>query len=153
MKHGIPNLASILRSGTGAAQEAGAGAIASISEPAENQAKLLKALVIPPLAGLLRNGGTTAQTQAAYALGNLASHPEGRAQLLRCHGVRSLLALLGSGKAQEYAARALAKLAHDHLEAQVEICKQGGVAQLLSCLSGINTEVQIEVSVRVRIMI
>ena len=150
MKHGIPNLAAILRSGTGSAQEAAAGAIASISEPEENQAKLLKALVVPPLAMLLRAGGTTAQTQAAYALGNLASYPEGQTQLLRCSGVRSLLALLGSGKAQEYAARALARLAHDNLVAQNEICKAGGIALLLSGLSAINTEVQIEVRSRAR---
>lgn len=150
MKHGIPNLAAVLRSGTGSAQEAAAGAIASISEPTENQTKLLKALVIPPLTSLLRSGSSNAQSSAAYAVGNLAAHPEGQAQLFKSGGVKCLLALLRSGKAQEYAARAIAKLCHDHLAVQQDVCKQGGIALLLALLSGINTEVQIQVRARDR---
>lgn len=64
-------------------------------------------------------------------------------QVHRAGGVRYLLALLGVGKAQEYACRALAHLAHNNATIQQEICRSGGIAMLLAPLSGLNTEGQI----------
>ena len=44
--------------------------------------------------------------------------------------------LLNSGKTQEYAARAIAKLTSQHAASQMEVCKLGGIAMLLALLSG-----------------
>ena len=56
----------------------------------------------------------------------------------------SLLSLLGSGKAQEHAARAIAKVAHRNGTVQAEVCKSGGIATLLAMLSDRNVEAQIQ---------
>ena len=51
-------------------------------------------------------------------------------------------AQLGSGKAQEYAARAVARLAHQGASVQAEVCKGGGIALLLALLSSISFDAQ-----------
>ena len=133
-----------LLAGIGAAQEQAAAAIAHVSSPEANQRPLIKAGVVLPLVWLLRGGTSTSQVCASRAIGNLACNRDGQEQIHRAGGVRSLLALLGSGKAQELAARALARLACDNLPIQLEICKAGGVASLIALLSDINTEVQLQ---------
>ena len=55
----------------------------------------------------------SAKVAASEAIGNLASSAEGQVQVFKAGGVKCLLALLGVGKAQEFAARALAKMARD----------------------------------------
>ena len=68
---------------------------------------------------------------ASHALGNLATLADGQNHIYQAGGIEHLLALLGVGKAQEYAARALARAAHENLAVQQQVFKLGGVAGLL----------------------
>lgn len=145
-KGGIPALVTVLRSGGNSAQEQAAAALASISRAEANQPPIIKAGAVAPLVGLLRVAQGSAQVYACQALGNLACYPAGQAQIAKANGVRSLLMLLGMGKAQEHAARALGKLAHEALEIQRDICRSGGITLLLALLSGINSDAQIQAS-------
>lgn len=83
-----------------------------------------------------------AQVHASEAVGNLARQPEGQQGVQRANGIMKLLALLGTGKAQEFAARALGLLAHENEPIQKEVCMLGGIAQLLALLSGLHTDAQ-----------
>jgi hypothetical protein len=135
----VAPLSAILRTGTGAAQEQAAAAVASLSSAADNIEPLLEAGAVPALVHILKGGNRSAtQLHAATALGNLAATVDGQMQVLRASGIQHLLALLSSPPTKEPAARALARMARDCLEAQKEINRNGGLAALLACIGFIN---------------
>ena len=73
-------LAAILRTGTGAAQEQAAAAVASLSSAEENQEPLMKAGAVPALVHLLKPGNrAAAQLHAAQVCAPLNGHPKWRA--------------------------------------------------------------------------
>lgn len=147
---GITPICKVLRQSTGGAQEAAAAAIASISAAPQNVKAVIEAGAISPLASLLKPGNrSAAQVYASHALGNLASLPEGQRQAHGVGAVKHLLALLGSGQAQQFAARALARMAHDLLPVQQEVFKSGGIAMLLALLSGINDEARVQSAIAI----
>ena len=141
---GVKSLVTLLKSGGSGAQEQAAAAIAAISAAAENKEPLVKAGATLPLVSLLgaRHSSAAAQLHASEAVGNLASLAEAQGTVQQAGGVLKLIRLLESGKAQELAARALAKLAHENMAIQAEVCVHDGIKALLALLSGLNVEAQ-----------
>ena len=79
------------------------------------------------------------------AIANVAAlNLAGQTEVRNAGGVKYLLLLLGAGRAQEHAARALARLACRNGTIQADICKSGGIAKLLALLSDRNVEAQIQ---------
>jgi hypothetical protein len=144
--NGLPPLAAILRAGGTAAMEHAAAAVAGVSERVENQPAVCKAGAVAPLVAMLKSGTENGKVYTCRAIGNLAVPTEAgdvvRDCVLKAGGVKTLLKLLSSGKTQEFAARAIARLSHANAAVQPDVCRSGGIAALLALLSGINVEAQ-----------
>ena len=123
-----------------------AATIAAIDANVDHQKVLIDAGVIPPLVAMLKGGSAAAQASAARGLANAAAYDKvhGQNAIASAGAVPILLNLLESGKAQMPAAHALANLAKNNSEIQVDITSAGGIAPLLSLLNGRNTDAQVQ---------
>ena len=140
---GVQAIASALRLGDSALQEQAAAVLASTSQLSISREPFIKAGAIAPLINLLKVASADTHVHTCQALGNLAQGSmEGQNMIARGGALQLLIELLGSGKAQEAAAYAIAKLAQDNHAIQNEISELGGIPKLISLLSVLSIDAQ-----------
>ena len=140
---GVLALTTVLRGGDSGLQEQAAAAIAGVSQLPASQKTLIQAGSVLPLISLLKGASADTQVHASQALANLANEStEGQNAIHRGSALPLLISLLGSGKAQEAAAHALARLACGSEAIQADITQRGGIPRLIALLSVVNVECQ-----------
>ena len=133
----LPQMLTLIKSGSPEAQEAAARAILHLCATAESQALVVDGGAIVDLVGLCRHGNAAAQSVAAAVLSELArdATEERLAAIAAAGGIPPLVSLASTGslQARECAAGALL-----HLSADLSICnsiaKAGGVSALAALL-------------------
>ena len=127
----------------GSAQEAAAAAFAAISDQDEAQVTI-KLSCVGTMVDLLKRGSSTAQVNAAQARKPCGLNAKMQTEVHQAGAIKYLLQLLSAGRAQEFAARAIARLCCRNGTIQADVCKQGGIAKLLALLNDADVRKQIQ---------
>ena len=119
------------------AQKDACGALAILSQDANNQVAIAREGSIPPLVELIKSNRTEIHENAAWALSLLGLHAENNTQITDTGGIKPLVALLTSGndRTQRHAAVALEGLARDNVDNQVAIAGFKAPTPLVSMLA------------------